>query len=171
MRTRKGKDILIVGVGNLLLCDEGVGVAVIKELAKENLPAGTRLVDAGCALADVLCDIDDVERVIVIDAVRGGAAPGTLYKLDAGLLEGRQPAFSCATSLHQIGLRESLAIAKLSGARIPPITIIGVEPQNIEPGTELSDTVKKKIPEIVSLVKSELGKRRSAQQMRGRSSP
>ena len=170
-KSRKGKDILIVGVGNILLSDEGVGVAVIRELAKENLPPGTKLVDAGCAFSDVLCGLDDVQKVIVIDAVRGGGAPGTIYKFDAKLLEKKQPFHFCATSLHQIGLRESLAIAKLSGARIPPITIIGVEPQNIEPGTELSDTVKKKIPEIVSLVKSELGKRRSAQQMRGRSSP
>jgi hydrogenase maturation protease len=171
MRIWKRKDILIVGVGNILLSDEGVGVAVIRELQKENLPPGIKLVDAGCALADILCRFTDVKRVIVIDAVRGGGAPGTIYKFDAKLLEDKQPVHLCATSLHQIGVRESLAIAKLSGVRIPPIIIIGIEPQNIKPGIELSETVKKKIPEIVNLVKNELGKRRRAQQMRGRSSP
>jgi hydrogenase maturation protease len=171
MRTQKRKDILIVGVGNLLLCDEGVGVAVIRRLAKESLPPGTRLVDAGCALADALSNLTDVGKVIVIDAVRGGSAPGTIYKFDATLLEGEKTTPFCDTSLHEIGLRESLAIAKLSGERIPPITIIGIEPETIEPGIELSDTLKKKIPEIVSLVKSELGKRQGVQQMRGRSSP
>jgi hydrogenase maturation protease len=171
MRTRKGKDILIVGVGNLLLSDEGVGVAVIRELAKESLPPETKLVDAGCALADILSNLTDVKKVIVIDAVRGGGAPGTIYKFDAKLLEGKRSTPFYFTSLHQIGVRESLAIAKLSGERIPPITIIGIEPETIEPGIELSDTLKKKIPEVVNVIKSELGKKRRTQQIRGRSSP
>jgi hydrogenase maturation protease len=143
---------LVVGVGNTLLSDEGVGVVIAKKLMDEKLPAGVEVYDAGCALSDVLIGFDEVEQVIIIDAVRGSGKPGDVYRIDLDELEGCGGRSSYATSLHEIGVLESIGMAKLAGLRAAKITIIGIEPEKLEVGDELSDTIKSKLPAIMSLV-------------------
>ncbi len=147
---------LIIGVGNTLLSDEGVGVAVAKELMNEKLPAGVHVMDAGCALLNVLIDLDEFDKVIIVDAVSGGGKPGDIYRFDSSALADKASAPRCSASLHEIGILESIAMAEISGAKVPPITIIGVEPAKLELGTELSDQLKSKIPDIVRILKNEL---------------
>jgi hydrogenase maturation protease len=150
------KKTLIIGVGNTLMSDEGVGVAVAKALMNENLPAGVQVVDAGCALLNVLMDLEGFDRVVIIDAAAGGGRPGNIYRFDSSVLADKTAAPRCLTSLHEIGVPESIAMAEISGSEIPPVTIIGVEPSSLELGTELSGPIKSKIPDIVQAVKNEL---------------
>ena len=150
------KRILVLGIGNMLMSDEGVGVAVVKKLMSEDLPPGVEVMDAGCALCDTLIGLAEFDRLIIIDAVQGGGSPGCIYRFGEEVLAGKDQTPGCTVTLHEIGLLESIAMVDVSGIRVPPITIIGVEPLRLELGTELSDIIKSKVPEIVKLVKSEL---------------
>ena len=151
---------LVVGVGNTLLSDEGVGVVICKKLMEEKQPAGVEVYDAGVALSDVLIRFDKVERLIIIDAVQGCGNPGDVYCLDLNELKGQGHNSCCAASLHEIGVLEAIELAELAGWRATNITIIGIEPEKLEAGMELSDTIKSKVPAIMSFIRTEI--RRSA---------
>ncbi len=148
--------LLVVGVGNILLSDEGVGVVVAKELIKEQLPTGVEVIDAGCSLADALLNFEGLERVIIIDAVRGSGQPGDVYMFDASVLKKDGISPKCSASLHEIGIAESIALAELSGWEAPEITVIGVEPEKLDLNIGLSDTINSKLEGIISLVREEI---------------
>ncbi|HVP37397.1 MAG TPA: hydrogenase maturation protease, partial [Terriglobales bacterium] len=95
------KKILVVGIGNLLLTDEGVGVHVIQELSKLKLPEGVELADIGTASFDLLTFMEGKDKVIIIDALVSDDKPGTLYHLSPeDLISGKSVLL---TSLHQFG--------------------------------------------------------------------
>src|SRR4051794_41702496 len=75
---------LVLGMGNLLLSDEGVGVHVARALATRALPEGVSVVEAGTAFLDVLPDIEKADRILLIDAMAGGGAPGSGYRVAFG---------------------------------------------------------------------------------------
>ena len=81
-------EVLVVGVGNELCCDDGVGVHAVRLLEREALPGGVAVVDAGCALMDALLPLSAPRHLIVVDAVSGGEAPGTVYLIPGGELDG-----------------------------------------------------------------------------------
>ena len=145
--------VLILGVGNLLLRDEGIGVHVVQALSEEELPVDVEVVDAGTSALDVLTRIEPVEKMIVVDAVRGGSAPGTIYRFTP---EEVQVESGVEASLHEIGLMDALNAAKMLGSAPKMTVIIGVEPAAIEWGTELSAEVGARIPEVLERVRAEL---------------
>ncbi|RKY89512.1 Ni,Fe-hydrogenase maturation factor [candidate division KSB1 bacterium] len=142
--------IVIIGIGNLLLKDEGVGVHIIRELEKTTLPEDVSLIDAGTATLDALQMLGNVEKLIVIDAVKGGGKPGTVYKFKPEDIISGDVA---SISLHQLGFMEALSIVERTGKSFKDITIIGVEPKEIVSGMELSPEIARKIPEIIKLIK------------------
>lgn len=145
--------VIILGVGNILLSDEGVGVHVARELLSMDLPPNVLVVDGatdGFGLLDVLMEAD---RLIIIDAVRGGAPPGSIYRLSLDEIE--HCVSSSKTSMHQIGIVEVLSVLKILG-HSPRTSIIGIEPKSLDLGMELSEVVKEKVPRIVELVLKEL---------------
>lgn len=144
---------VVLGVGNLLLRDEGVGVHAVQELVKQVLPPDVEVVDGGTAALDLLHVVAGAEKLVVIDALQGGGAPGTLYRLTPGDLGARREHRD--VSLHQSDLLDVLEMAARLGM-CPPTTIIGVEPGVIEYGLELSPEVAARIPDILALVRSEL---------------
>lgn len=144
---------LILGVGNLLLSDEGVGVHSSHELMKMKLPPGVSVVEGGTGGLNLLNLIHDVDRLIVIDAVKGEEAPGSVYRLDMD--EIREHACGLITSVHSLGVREVLDLCALLGKE-PLTTVIGVEPKSLAIGTELSPEVKAKMPLILRMVLQEL---------------
>ena len=151
LHTKQPERIVIMGLDNLLLKDEGVGVHAIHALKGRNdLPENVELVDAGTATLDVLQIIGDVDKFIVIDAVKGGNEPGTLYKFEPNDISSTNGA---TTSLHQLGFIEVLSIIDKLGKAPKDVTIIGVEPQEISTGLELSSDIAEKIPRIVQLVR------------------
>jgi hydrogenase maturation protease len=146
------KKTVIIGIGNLILRDEGVGVHVIRQLENRELPPGVELVDGGTAGMDLLPLIHGAERILLIDALRAGGEPGTIYRVTPEDLSRETPR---PLSLHQVGLLEVLGMAKQLGAH-REVTIIGVEPKEISWGMELSPEVEATVPKVIDAVFEEL---------------
>jgi len=145
--------IVILGVGNLLLSDEGVGVHVANELVKLELPPGVTVVEGGTDGFRLINVITEADRLIVVDAVKGGGAPGSIYRFDINEVQNCPSGFK--TSVHQIGILEVINLSGLIG-KTPQTTVIGIEPESLEMGMELSPEVKAKIPKIIELIWDEL---------------
>lgn len=154
----KGR-IVIVGIGNILLSDEGIGVYVINELKNLQLPANVEVHDCGTGGLSILNVLDKAEKAVIIDAVKGGGSPGSIYSftLDEILTEDRRLKM---TSLHDLDLTTALKIAELTHIYKLPreIVVIGVEPASIEMGMELSPQIRRTIPKIIDLVLKEIKK-------------
>jgi len=143
---------VIIGLGNLILKDDGLGVHVVRELEDRELPPGVELIDGGTAAMELLPVVHGAERIIVIDALRAGGEPGTIYRVNPEDLvcETERP-----LSLHQVGLLEVLGMAKQLGGH-GDVTIVGVEPKEITWGMELSPEVRAKVPKVIKAVFEEL---------------
>lgn len=146
-------DILILGIGNILLQDEGVGVRVIEYLQKQFVPPGVELVDGGTAGFDLLDIVADRQAIILIDAIDAGHKPGTIVRFAP---EDILPADSPQLSAHNIDFAQALKMAALLKCAPRKVIIFGIQPASIEPGLELSDTVAPLVPKIASLVLDEL---------------
>ena len=146
--------ILVLGVGNILLKDEGVGVKVVEKLQSTyGFSPNVELMDGGTVGLRLLDPISESDHVIVVDAVQNGEPPGTLYRLPAEELQKR---VTFKNSLHQLDLVEALAYAEILGHR-PTAVIIGIEPADISPwGTELTETVRGRFDELCSNVLDEI---------------
>lgn len=147
------RKIIILGVGNLLLSDEGIGVHVANELSKMDLPPEVSVVEGGTDGFRLLNIITEADRLIVIDAVRGGEEPGSIYRFDINEIKNVPTGFK--TSVHQVGILEVINLSELIG-KTPHATVIGVEPKSLEMSMELSPEVKAKVPRVIELVMNEL---------------
>ena len=143
---------LILGVGNLLLKDEGVGIHVINELEKENLPPNVSLMDGGTGGFHLINWLQDYDRIIMIDATLDDNPPGTIR-----LIQPRYASdFPHLMSAHEIGLRDMIEAMTLMG-NLPEILLIVISAADIsEVGTNLSPELQAVVPEIVKLVKNQL---------------
>ena len=148
------KKTLIAGLGNILLGDEGVGVKVIEEIEKRyNLPAYLSLLDGGTAGYALIDYIKGYERLIIIDAVKGGKKPGTIYRLNADDIQQRR---DLKLSGHQISLPDVLCLAgKLD--KLPEILLIGIEPKNMDYDLELSSAVRDAADKVIQALIEDLG--------------
>jgi hydrogenase maturation protease len=147
------QNIVILCTGNLLLSDEGVGVHVAQRLTDMNLPRGVSVVEGGTDGFRLLNIITEADRLIVVDAIKGGADPGSIYRFDINEVKNCPSGFK--TSVHQIGILEVINMSGLIG-KTPHTTVIGVEPKSLEMGMELSLEIKEKIPRIIELILEEL---------------
>lgn len=156
----KAKRCLVLGLGNILLSDEGIGVRVVEQLQKLELPEHVELVDGGTASLDVLLLRPNFEKLVVIDALKAGKEAGTIYRaqVKGDSFAELEAAFDSVDkiSLHQIGLVEALNIAKKMNCGPQEVVIIGIEPQSLKCGLELTETIKAKLPEIINAVRKEL---------------
>ncbi|MFH1560858.1 MAG: HyaD/HybD family hydrogenase maturation endopeptidase [Chloroflexota bacterium] len=146
--------IIILGVGNILLRDEGVGVRVIEAMEGRELPDNVELLDGGTASMDLLTSLANRDKVIIIDAVKGGNEPGTLYRFSPDDITIQK---QTVTSLHQVGLLETLTIARHLGCTPREVIIFGIEPKEVSWGLELSPEVASATPRVIELVLEELG--------------
>ena len=142
----------VLGVGNLLLRDEGIGVHVAHALQKIDIPSGVKIIDGGTSL-DLPDYLEDVDKLIIIDVVKSGGQPGTIYRFHLQDLDMESRGM---ISLHECGLEQSLRMMRLTGKSPKEIVIIGIEPKEIDWGTEPSAELQQKIPEIVNAVLSEI---------------
>lgn len=150
----KPKQIMILGVGNLLFTDEGVGVRVAEALQdRYEFPDNVRVVDGGTLGLNLLGVISAADHLIVVDAVRKGGEPGFLYRLAGDEIPKR---ILAKNSLHQVELLEALTCCQALD-RVPETVILGVEPEDITTmGIELTPTVRAKIDDLVEAVLQEL---------------
>lgn len=146
-------DLLVLGVGNLLVGDEGVGVHALRALEAEAWPAHVRLVDGGTGGFQLLELLRSHSRIILIDATRDGAPPGTVSQFRARVATDFPPALGA----HEIGLRDLIAAATLLGP-LPDIEVITVSVAELKPMTlELSAPVAAALPEVARRVRALVG--------------
>ncbi len=147
-------NILVLGLGNVLLQDEGVGVRVIERLQKEYLfPPEVTVLDGGTLGLDLLQFLEEANRAIVVDAVKAGKAPGELVRL----VNDEIPAFlGPKVSPHQVGLQDLLGLAKLRGNFPEQVILWGVQAERLEPGVELSPAIAAQVDALVTRVIEEL---------------
>jgi hydrogenase maturation protease len=143
-------DVLVLGVGNLLVGDEGVGVHVLRALEQEAWPAHVHLVDGGTGGLHLLELLRSPARVILIDATRDGAPAGTVAQFRARVAADFPPALGA----HDIGLRDLIAAAALLGP-LPEIDVITVSIAELKPMTmDLSPPVAATLPEVARRVRA-----------------
>jgi hydrogenase maturation protease len=147
------EQIAIVGIGNLLLKDEGIGIHIAHALQKMTLPSGVEAIDGGTS-PELMPYITGAARLVVIDAMETGDEPGSVYRLRLDELNIEAARIA---STHEINLIAELKLMRLMGKAMPETTIIGIQPAEISWGTELSPQLEVKIPEIVRLVLREIG--------------
>jgi len=140
---------LILGLGNLLLSDEGVGVHAARALAERELPPGVSVVEAGTAFLDVLPEIEEADRILLVDAMEGGGAPGSVYRVPFD--QCRHP--KMLASLHGFDISRVLFMA--GNRRAPEVTVFGIEPARIEWGTEVSPQVRAVLPKLADVILAE----------------
>lgn len=150
---KKRSPILVLGVGNILLRDEGVGVRVVEALRERQLPPEVELFDGGTIGADLLDVIADRRKVIVIDAVLGDFEPGTVLRMTPADLVPRE---GPAASLHDLGVLETLMLARQMNAEPDEVVLIGVKPYRVEYGLELTPEMRRLVPRIADEVLKEL---------------
>jgi hydrogenase maturation protease len=140
---------LILGVGNLLLKDEGVGIHVIQALENETLPSGVHLLDGGTGGFHLMSWLEEYERIIMIDATLDNNPPGTVRQLKPRYASDFPPLMSA----HEIGLRDMIEAMQLTG-KMPEVNLIVISAADIsEVGMELSAEVEAAIPEVIDIVK------------------
>jgi hydrogenase maturation protease len=150
--------VWVVGVGNPLARDEGVGPAAVERLKVEPLPARVALLDAGTDLVAAMMEFADAGHVFLIDAMRAGGAPGTIYRLPLEELEGRAKAGASDLSAHGLGVVEAVGLARAAGMRVPPTVVLGVEPGEVAFGEGLSPAVEAAMQSLVAAVREEIAR-------------
>jgi len=147
------KPILVVGVGNLIQRDDGFGVHVVRALAEESLPDNVDLFDGGTLGPEMLPWLEGREKVVFIDAVQADMEPGTLFRFEPNNLQYQTQE---KTSIHEIGLIDTLSMAELMGSAPREVVIIGVQPGVVDWGEDLSPELQNVIPKVINLVKKEI---------------
>lgn len=150
-----GVRTVVLGLGNMLMTDDGIGLAALARLQDEwFIPRPVELVDGGTWGMNLLPIIESADRVLVLDAIDSGAEPGTLSVLrDAEVPR----VLAQKLSPHQIDLREVLALAALRGTLPAELVALGVQPAVVELGTDLSPAVEARLDELVTLAAEQLG--------------
>ena len=146
--------ILVLGLGNLVMTDDALGVCVVAELARRyRFPEQVALLDGGTLGLDLLPRLEGVDRLLVIDALQMGAQPGEVFRLEG---EEVPRAFANKLSVHQMGLQDLLAVAELQGHLPAELIVWGVQPAVLEMGLEMSAAVSAAVGKVVAAVVGEL---------------
>ncbi|MFN3395742.1 MAG: HyaD/HybD family hydrogenase maturation endopeptidase [Thermodesulfovibrionales bacterium] len=142
--------VAIVGVGNILLQDEGVGVHAIEKLRERfDFPEDVAIIDGGTMGLDLLPFIENTDKLLLVDAIDLKKKPGAI-----GIIEDKDiPAvIKTKISPHQIGLNDLLSVMRLLEKEPESITVIGIQPGSIQTGTELSAQVRQNLDDLISVI-------------------
>jgi hydrogenase maturation protease len=147
-------NILLVGVGNILMGDDGIGVRVVHEIGRRyRLPEGVEVLDGGTSGLELLSYFSDREQVIIVDAVESGLPPGTVVKVEGEDVPAR---FVTKISPHQLGISDVLAAARISGKLPQKMVLFGMEPKRVELRLDLSEEVERNFEKLLDSVRNEL---------------
>jgi len=138
---------LVAGLGNCLLRDDGIGVHAVRLLAA-NPPPGVLVLEVGTDVFSAVSWLERVPRVLAIDALDGGGAPGTIYQCHSSDISREQT----IASLHELSLLSVLEFIPRN--RWPEITVLGVQPELIEFGLQLSPALQHVLPAVVEAARS-----------------
>lgn len=145
-------EVLVVGCGNLLRGDDGVGPVLIRHLWDRGVPTGARLVDGGTAGMDVAFQMRGAQRVVIVDASATGAAPGTVYRVPGEELGELPPLEGLHT--HSFRWDHAIAFARWALAEACPtdITVFLIEAAGVDLGAELSEPVRTAMEQVIELI-------------------
>lgn len=147
------KYLLVLGIGNLLLTDEGLGVHAVKTLLQEDWPAGVEFADGGTWTQDMVFWIKDYRQLLVLDVVKGGREPGTMYRFSEDDLRSNEDQ---RLSLHDIDLLDSLNMAGMVGTK-PELTVLGMEPEDFTTWSmEMTGTLQAVFPKYLEFARKEI---------------
>jgi len=144
------KKVAVVGVGNILMGDEGAGIEVIRELEKR--VRNVDIIDAGTAFFALVSDLCSFDKLIIVDAARGGEKPGTVYRFRLEDARSPQPVIS----LHDMGVVEALKLESLTGRVPEEVVFYGIEPRRVEFTIGLSEIIREKIAYTADAIIREL---------------
>ena len=152
-----GTRVKVIGFGNKFLSDDGIGPIVIEKLEKTGFSKdkNIELTDLGTSGTDLIFQIKECPRIIIIDALDAGQDAGKVVRIKEKDIEHFCNEGILSLSLHDLNLADILKLARAMKLKTD-ITIIGIKPLNIEFGEELSPEIHEKIPEIISLVEKTL---------------
>lgn len=146
--------ISLIGLGNLLLRDEGVGVHAVEALKKKyDFPEEVRLLDGGTLGLDLLHWIEGMDRVLFVDAVDLKKEPGTLAVIEG---ESLPSLLEPKLSLHHVGLADLLFASSFLGTQPTEIVLVGIQPETLEFGLELSQTIRRSFDKLLETVLEKL---------------
>ena len=147
-------EVTILGVGNVILRDEGFGVRVAEYLdAHYDFPESVQVVDGGTLGIELTQFVTGTRRLLVIDSINGHAAPGTVFRFeDDAVMEH----FQDKISAHEVGIQDVLALLAVTGKKIPEVVVIGAQPYDVEAGVELSEKMRALVPEMARRALAEL---------------
>ena len=148
------KPILILGLGNLLQCDDGVGCRVAQELERRALPGNVDVIDGGTPGIGLLNLFEGRERVIIIDAAEMNLNAGEFRRFEPQdvTLTGSKDRFS----LHRTGVMDALALACELNMALPPIVFFGVQPAIVDWNDALSPAVQAALPRVIDAILREI---------------
>ena len=146
--------IMILGIGCVLLRDEGFGVKVIHEIDRRyEFPENVEIVDGGVLGVNLLGFMSRADRLIVVDAIRNKGKPGDLYRLTGEAIPER---IRAKNSLHQVDFLEALTLCNALD-KVPETVIIGVEPEDIETcDIEMTPTIRSQVDPVIDMVLADL---------------
>ena len=134
----------VLGIGNIILSDEGFGVRVVEYMEKNfTFPENVQLIDGGTLGVELTHFVTGTKRLLIIDSINGGAEPGEVFHLRGDEIRKH---FAQKISAHEIGIQDVLTMLELSGKKIPCVELIGAQPYSLEAGTELTPQMQKLLP-------------------------
>ena len=146
--------ILVLGLGNLLMSDDSIGVRTVQRLQQDfRVPEGVTILDDGTLGLDLLPYIELADQLLIVDALEMRAEPGSLFRLEGDEVP---RAFASKLSVHQMGLQDLLAVAELQGYAPQKLVVHGIQAGSIEMKLELSPSVAAAMDRLLEAVVSEL---------------
>jgi hydrogenase maturation protease len=150
----RSANVLVLGAGNILLSDEGIGVRVVEAIQQRyRVPEGVDILDGGTCGMDLLDVIAGRDRLILVDAVETGGPAGTVIRLEDDEIP---TVLRTKSSPHQLGLQDVLALLRLLDASPAHVTVIGVQPASLDIGLELTPAIAARLDEMADMVMNEL---------------
>ncbi len=148
------KPITVLGVGNILLQDEGFGVRVVEKLIERyRFPDDVQVLDGGTLGLELVRFLAGTRRLLIVDAINGDGISGTFYRLAD---EEVQAYFQEKVSMHELGIKDVLAVLGVTGQPVKEVVIIGVQPESLEVGLDLTPVVARAMDGVITAICAEL---------------
>lgn len=148
------KEITVLGIGNILWQDEGFGVQVLTMLNKQyHFASNIQLLDGGTMGMELLAFLQGCKKLIIIDAIDGGKAPGSFYRISGPDVD---TYFQEKLSVHELGIKDVLSTLSLIGEPLEAVTVVGIQPVSLEMGIELTPLAKSRCQLVINSVLAEL---------------
>lgn len=151
---------VVLGVGNILLKDEGIGVFLINKLKEQQEKGEIRdsieILDGGTSSFDILAGLGIVDKLVIVDAIKGKGKPGSVYRMEYGDLIKIAENNESKLSVHDMSIFDSIEGAKKLGNVFKEIVFIGIEPKDINLGDKISKALENNIDNIIKIIKKEV---------------